>query len=83
MGRVASGVKIWAGSLGEIGDKIAIGCFIHFGSLGFVPDDDMWILASANLVISTIVPFGSHEVFIGYVSAESDSHEIGYQQRRV
>ena len=66
MGPKASGVTFDAGTLGGIGDTIAVGRSSRFGSIGYVQDDTTWMPAKDGLIAYTLVPVGEHEIFIGF-----------------
>ena len=66
MGTKATGVTFEAGTLGGIGQTIAVGRSIRVGSMGYVQDDASWTPANDGLIAYTLVPIGDIELFIGF-----------------
>ena len=66
VGTKASGVTFQAGTIGGIGDTIAVGCAARVGSAGYVQDDGTWVPAKDGLIAYTLVPIGGFEFFMGF-----------------
>ena len=66
VGHKASGITFQAGTIGGIGDTIAVGCAAWVGSIGYVQDDETWVPAKDGLIAYTLVPIGGFEFFMGF-----------------
>ena len=68
VGPKASGVTFQAGTLGGIGETIAVGRVVRYGDNHYISCDESYIPADDYIVGCGVVPFGGVDVFIGYTS---------------
>ena len=66
MGPKASGVTFQAGTLGGIGESIAVGRTVQIGGNHYINCDNTFMPANDYIVGCRIVSVGSIDIFIGY-----------------
>ena len=64
----ASDVTFQVGTLGGIGETIAVGRAMRYGNNHYISCDESYIPADDYVVGCGVVPFGGVDVFIGYTS---------------
>ena len=66
VGPNASGVTFQAGTLGGIGESIAVGWAVNIDSNVYINCDNTFMSANDYIVGCGIVPVGGIDIFIGY-----------------